>query len=285
MNRKGVWILAAVALLAALAGCDLILATPLVLTPVTQAVEIDVDAGGAVATWTMTGGSWAVTVDFGDGAAERYELVRDVETTVTHTYTAIGTYTVRASRGSVTTNATVTVSCLQPVVYRPFWWQGWIVGEHEILHFQVDYRQIGCDAGTGNYIEETGVKPGAGTTYVRLFAWDADGDPIGVFDFRKPLGEQGVWGEWVELPADEWESYVLSVFLNYRDVDDPLLPLAPRACPPDDVWEEGPNGLSPGDPGYEHHNKFLLEARNEYTPAGGEASAAWRIWYHDSSCD
>jgi hypothetical protein len=274
----------AILLLSVLAGCDLILAIPLTVTPTVQTVAVDVVVGYATATWTLEG-KGTITVDYGDGRSTVVTVPLHQPTTVTQTYSTIGEYDVTFTQGNTRLVARVAVTFVQPIVYRPFWHQGWIVDKHEILHFQVDYRQIGCDAGTGNYIDETGVKPGAGTTYVRLFAWDANGDPVGVFDFRRPLGDQGVWGKWVELPADEWESYTLSVFLSYNGVDEPLLPLAPRACPDDTIWEEGPNGLSPGDPGYEHHNKFLLEAKNECTPAGGEASAAWRIWYHDSSCD
>ena len=286
--KKRLLVFLAVALaLTALGGCNWWAVAP-TLTPLTQSVEIDTTVGSATATWTLAGVG-SVLVDFGDGEREQYKLDRGVAVTVTHEYTTIGTYTVIASQGGNRDTAQVTITCEQPVVYVPFWWNGWIVDEEETIHFQVDHREIGCDAGTGVYQYQTGVVPGAGTTEVRLFAWDADGNPIGVFDFRKPLGDQGVWGKWVALPADEVENYVLSVFMNYYDLDTPKLPLAPRAAPlscPDDIeWTEGPDGLNPGDHNYEYHNKFLLEARNEYTPAGQEPSRGWRIWYTNNGCD
>jgi len=281
MKIRGALGLIAVALL--LAGCDIFLAVPLAVTPLVQTVAIDATAGCATVRWQLDG-KGTIAVDYGDGSTTTIRLELHQPLTVAHTYSIIGEYDVTFRQGAAQLIARAIVTFTQPVVLLPFWAAGWIVDAGEVLHFQVDHREVGCDGGTGHPQYETGVVPGEGITEVRLFAWDADGTPVGVFNFSRPAGDQGVWGEWVLLPVDERDTYTLSVFLNYYDLDTPKLPLAPRGCGDVDDWEDGPGGLSPGDPGYERHNKFLLEARNEFTPDGKEVQKAWRIWYTDTSC-
>jgi len=224
-----------------------------------------------------------VTLDYGDGTSEAF-VCDGSAVAATHAYSVVGTYQAQLrSNGALLDAAIVYAVADLPIVRIPIWHQGWVVDERETIHFQVSESAHGCDSATGAY-DLYGVSAGEGWTEVRMFAWDADGVPIGIFDFSRPQGDQAVWGKWVSLPDPKVAALTFSVFMNYYDLDTPKLPLAPRGCPPDDPWEEGPDGLNPGDPGYEFHAKFLLEARNQYTAEGAEPSVFWRVWYRESTC-
>jgi hypothetical protein len=282
-KRLGLFLLLAAVCFLAACG-QYIFAPPADLLPEEQTVDI---GDGVAAQFSFLSGG-KVTIEYGDEVSEVIECDDSARTAVRHLYTATGTYIVklwRAAReiGRVKVFAVATL----PVVHVPFWWQGWMVDARETIDLGITFREVGCDAGTGLPLYYTGVFPGDGWTEVRLFAWDANGVPIGVFDFGRPLGDQAVWGEWLPLPDYHKQAFMLTVFMGYYDITKPKLPLAPRAtaknCDDPNEWPDPPSAPEPGDPAYQYHMKFLLEARNQYTPEGGEPDAMWRIWYSPES--
>jgi hypothetical protein len=279
--KKRLGVLLFLAAVIIVAACDRFAPT-VDLLPNEQTVNI---GDGAVAQFGFTADG-GIVLEYGDGTEEAFTC--DGSTVeVDHAYAVVGTYTARLWRNAqLLDRATVYVVAAAPVVRSPFWWQGYLVDKHEIIHFQVSESAHACDTATGAF-DLYGVSAGDGVTEVRMFAWDSSGVPIGVFDFSRPAGDQAVWGEWLTMPDIKVEALTLSVFMNYYNLDAPKLPLAPRAakgCDDDcDDWPEPPAPPEVGDEDYRYHAKFLVEARNQYTPDGQEPSYFWRVWYREES--
>ena len=289
---------------ALLAGCWFNGLVRVSISPASQTCEIVHSQGYGVATWTVDGDEGEVSIDFGDGAEDHAEIGADLSpVTVEHRYTEAGEYIVRVTQGPASATATVHVVAALPIVRLPFWWQGYVVDKYETIHFQVSESAHACDTATGAF-DLYGISAGDGETEVRMFAWDANGTPIGIFDFSRPQGDQAIWGEWVPMPDIKVEALTFSVFMNYHDLDTPKLPLAPRGltlpaaqsdsviecglaprgCDDPDEWPEPPAPPGVGEDGYGLHAKFLLEARNQYTAEGSEPSVFWRVWYKEDGC-
>ena len=265
-------------LIVAVAACGRFYA-PVDLLPNEQTVNV---GHGELAHFSFTADR-VVTLDYGDGTSESF-VCDGSAVAATHAYSVVGTYQAQLrSNGALLDAAIVYAVADLPIVRIPFWHQGWVVDERETIHFQVSESAHACDTATGAF-DLYGISAGDGETEVRMFAWDANGTPIGIFDFSRPQGDQAVWGKWVPLPDIEVEALTFSVFMNYYNLDVPKLPLAPRGCGDPDEWPEPPAPPGVGEDGYGLYAKFLLEARNQYTAEGSEPSVFWRVWYKEDGC-
>jgi hypothetical protein len=270
-------ILAACALLVALAGCDILLAVPPGIAPPTQSVAIDTSLGYAEATWDLMGNG-LVTVEFGDGARAEYKLRYDPLTTITHRYAYTGTYLVTIRQGPKAATASVTVTVDGPDVLVPgaSYTKGPYVEEDERINFGMQRRSSGC-AGNGSALEYTGIQPGAGTTWFRMFAYDDRGRHISLFD------EQGedVWGQWIEYATGHDEVQFLTCWAWWTDPEPPY-PMIPKStCPPGD----GDDWEPPVIPGDAPKMTFILQARNDWIIADDlYPSVTWVVYVKLDSC-
>ncbi len=249
MKRQGVWILAAVALLAALAGCDIFLAVPLVVTPLDQTVAVSGTTGGGMASWTVSG-KGPTLVDYGDGATATLALEAEQEQAITHLYPFAGTYLVRFTYGRTITEARVIVTTVAPDVLRPEYdTRCYDTGEH--IKFMIPRRQHSCNPVTGGYDLITGINPGEGVTEFRIVGYNPDGSQVSLFD------DQGVEvsDQWIPLVENIKDLQIIHCWALYSGEG----PLNPLGCDTGDGDEN--NGRIPPTAVVMH---FTMEARNQY---------------------
>jgi hypothetical protein len=280
VKRKGTWVLAAIALLIALAGCDVWLAVPLVVDPINQSVAVDEAAGGATASWILSG-KGPCTVEYGDGTASTLDLLAEQMQAISHLYRYIGTYAVQFTYGRTVTLAEVTVTCTMPKIAVPFYLNP-LVDKGQRITFNFTRRSVGCDNGTPQYF--SGIEPGSGDTEFRVTGYFKT-DLISLFD----SSGANVQGEWIPLEKDQVKTQTLSAWAAYSG-DTPVTPtdaleekgattLGCSGCCPPDPWPQ------PQIPDNAEYMEFTMTVRNQYMPIPSYLTVVWRIAVNmDSGC-
>jgi len=276
-------IIAALATLALIGGCDLFLYVAPTITPETQTLEIVGETGYVTAAWKLTG-KGEVYVDFGDGSEDvHYSLVLDKETPIWHEYTKTGTYTIVVLQAGNSYCATLIVTVEQPIVRIPAF-ATILVPEHEKVSFNIPYRERGCNNGTP--VQITGISPGAGVTEFRLTAYREDtGEKISLFDCNNDWAY--CWGEWLPLIEDLAIAQPIACWALWSGEETPI-PMVPVpyprdaedkgcGCGGDDDWEQ------PTIPENAIIMTFTLEARNEFMGAT-YPSVTWCIGVLPDKC-
>ena len=259
--------------LLALSGCAFLPAR-MELYPADVVGEIDIDGGGFLITWSVTGGpNEPLVVHYGDGEED---IIEGDSFTVEHLYKTVGTFKAEFWRGRAYGKSAVTVTGPGFKLNQPFWTQGSMAGKWEEILFNPFPRQIGCDNGTEIY--RTGLwvddpyyqKPGPfGDKFdtdklsedfeMRIYVTTTDGGGGSAYG----KGGEVITGEWVHL-----QTFRVIADWPWAKPPYPLIVL-PKTCELDDPWI--PPAI-PADAGY-----FLV--RQEVRSVWGEYDAAqWNIY-------
>lgn len=131
-------------ILVLVAGCSLLKPT-LEVTPSELTGMVDVESGGFLARWIVTGGEGELFVEFGDGGSDQF-LGQGEAVLIEHLYTQAGTFKAVFIRGG-SAKSMVTITAPDFELGLPFWHQGPMVDRWEKILFDPFPRTTGCDNG------------------------------------------------------------------------------------------------------------------------------------------
>ena len=241
---KAVKALPLLAFLLVLGGCMGLFQPQLDVSPLSQEGEVSEQTGGFVAHWAVAGGDGTHVVDFGDGLNDTFTDTTFIE----HLYTQAGAYRVVITSGMKSAAVDVVVTAPGFTLNYPFWIQGDLVDERELLHFDPFPRTTGCDNGEAlNYF---GVWPSNEDFYKDewMFRYKWNTDRLSE-DFemrvyvRNSDGARGhVYGKDAQLITGEWVSLqTFRVLADWPWARPPYpLEILQKACDPvvcpDDPW-------------------------------------------------